>query len=199
MFAYCNNDPTNLADPLGTVPTFPVCIGKDRYSYITDQEKEPVGSKGFGIATVSHGGCGAVASYNAMISLGNPMSFDSVLDYYNRKMLSTLGWGCIGLRPFDIVSFFIDQGYSVIIATDSTAIDTHSQSADACIMYYEFPATYLGFIPAYGAHFVEFHKIGNSYQAMNTSAIGGISVFETPSDYGSDRSRYNAVGIFIYK
>ena len=199
MFAYCKDNPINLSDPTGNVPIFPVCIGEDRYSYITDQEKEPVGSKEFGVATVSHGGCGVVASYNAMVSLGNPMSFDSVLDYYNRKMIFTLGWGLTGLHPFDIVNFFIEQGYSVSIAMDSTTINARSQTADACIMYYEFPATYLGFIPAYGAHFVEYHKTGNGYQATNTSEFGGIFVFESPTDYGSKGSRYNAMGIFIYK
>lgn len=127
------------------------------------------------------------------------MSFDSVLDYYNSKMFVTLGWGLTGLRPFDIVNFFIAQGYSVIIATDSTTIDAHSQTAGACIMYYEFPATYLGCISAYGAHFVEYGRTSNGYLGHNTSEGNGTYAFSSPYSYGTKGSRYYAVGVFIYK
>jgi len=106
----------------------------------------------FRLSCISHGGCGVVASYNALHTLGNPKSFDDVLAYYNNRMAFTLGWGFTGLSPSAVAGYFSDLGYSVMLTDDPDSIDLLSKTADACIMYYMLPRSYLG-LDAYGAHF----------------------------------------------
>ena len=143
-----------------------------------------------------------MASYNALLTLGDGRSFDEVLSYYNGKMLFTPGNGLIGLLPFHVADYFRELGYSVVVTDDIDFIDILSSDADASIMFYMFPREYtVSFvsIDAFGAHFVEYHKKGNGYSGMNTNGNNGRSEFNSPSVFGYNASRFYAVGIFIYK
>ena len=146
---------------------------------------------------------GAIASYNALITLGASRSFDDVLAFYNRRMPATLGWGFTGLMPRDIANYFTSLGYTVLITDQTSQIDTYSQSASACIMYYKFPRTYQVFnslsINAYGAHFIEYSRLSNGYVGRNTSEGSGTYAFSSPYGYGTKGPRYYVVGVFIYK
>lgn len=156
----------------------------------------------FGLATVSHGGCGAVASYNALVSMGHTIPFNEVVTYYNNRMTITFGFGLTGLLPYNIKQYFTSLGFTVVTTNQKEQIDLLSQTADGCIMYYEFPYIYrpLGIpVDAYGAHFVEYSKIDGGYAGRNTSENNGTFVFETPSDYGYKGKRYYAVGIFVFE
>ena len=204
MFAYCGNNPVARIDASGYLytDTFAVNMEDIGRKYIINQHDESVGTKRFGLFTVSHGGCGIVASYNALISLGNGKDFNDVLSYYNSNISETIGWGATGLIPFHIVNYFEELGYAVITTDDLDFINILSARADACILYYEFYATYdLGLfsIDAYGAHFVEYSKNQKGYMARNTSENGGNYMFNSPSHYGLAGDRYTVQGIFIYK
>ena len=52
-----------------------------------------IANKKFGLATVKHSGCGVVATYNAMITLGDPKPFDDILNYYNSNPSYRPFWG----------------------------------------------------------------------------------------------------------
>ena len=54
--------------------------------YIINQNNPKIANKKFGIANISHSGCGIIASYNALISMGYTLPFDKVLAYYNNKI-----------------------------------------------------------------------------------------------------------------
>ena len=200
MLAYCCNNPVAYSDGTGLRME---CVSAEMAGgglpYITDQEEDNVGYKQFGLTSVSHGGCGIVASYNARISLGDYTAFDNVLAYYNNHIAITPGYGFTGLSPRAIANYFKDLGYSVRMTDAPDLIDLLSETADASILYYMFPKTYPIIGDAYGAHFVEYHKFGDEYVGVNTSDITGISKFTIPSDYSSQNQRYYAIGIFIYK
>ena len=200
MFAYCNNNPVSYSDATGNRPKYiPVCIEDDEgENFITDQRDAMYGFQRFGVTSISHGGCGVIASYNALIMLGDSKSFDKVLGYYNNRMVLILGKGLIGLSPGAVARYFRDLGYHVTMTNSPDLIDIYSQTADASILYYEFPATYWG-IEAYGAHFVAYHQTGSIYTAYNTAENNGAFSFSYPSDYGYKNTRYYAIGIFIYK
>jgi len=165
--------------------------------YITDQTENPVGQKFLGSSSVRHGGCGAVATYNALVDLGVSVSFNDVLAYYNEDPMSRLtlnGW--LGILPTAVAQYFVDHGYQVIMTDAPDAIDLYSRTADASIMYYMFVNN--SGIDSVGAHFVSYRRINNGYVGMNTSENGGIYHFTHPSDYGYKQSRFYAIGIFIY-
>ena len=207
MFAYCLSNPTNFIDHSGSAAIHNQAhlhIERNKgYDYITDQDDPAIADKHLGLATISHGGCGVVASYNALITLGASKSFDDVLAYFNKSMYRVFGCGLTGLLPQDIAYYFASLGYTVCITSQKSQIDELSRTSDACIMYYEFPQTYtiLNCIPinAYGAHFVEYSRTSGNYLGRNTSEGNGTYPFSSPYDYGSNGPRYYVVGIFIYK
>ena len=169
--------------------------------YITDQRNEPYASMPFGVVTVSYGGCGVIATYNAMISLGRSIPFSDVLSYFSARKNRTLLSGRLGILPTQISSFFRKQGYRVRITGRNSAIDTLAKSADACILFYMFPVTcrILGLslrLPA--AHFIEFSRSADGYLARNTNHSSGTTQFPSPSEYGHRATRFLPVGIFIF-
>ena len=167
-------------------------------SYITDQDQPSIANKRYGFATVSHSGCGAVATYNALIFLGEYTPFDEVLSYYNQHMLQLNACGLAGTPVSLIAQYFRDLGHTVLVTDGWDEIDVLSKYADASILYYLFPATYWD-IDAYGSHFVAYHQTTNGYTGYNTAEGNGKFSFACPSDYGYKNTRYYAVGIFIYK
>ena len=206
MYIYCNNNPVNLVDPNGNIPYATNQFRSNalydggnpfgNFEYIKDQKANGVGDRKFGVTTVSHGGCGSVATYNALITLGEPTSFNSVLKYYNGSYDRTIAGGLLGMLPHQVADYFESKGYRVIMSSNPDGIDVFSKTADACILWYAYPASYGG-IDMFGAHFVHYRKYGNGYIAYNTGYYGS-ETFQYPSDFGDRGNRYGAIGIFIY-
>lgn len=208
MFAYCNNSPIAFDDSTGhalrsCIVAMRDCVEGTSKPYITDQDDASVGDKPFGLASVSHGGCGAVASYNALVTMGYSTSFDEVLAYYNSQMGYTLGFGLTGLLPYNVAQYFTTLGFTVVTTNQREQIDLLSKTADGCIMYYKFPRTYnpIGSVSfnAYGAHFVEYHREASGYVAVNTNGRNGMTNFTVPSIFGYGGTNYGAIGIFIFE
>ena len=170
--------------------------------YIYDQKDESIGSKPFGMSNVAHAGCGAVATYNALITLGAYTSFDDVLGYFNKdsSQLSVFGWA--GSSTSLIAKYFRDHGYTVRMTDNIDEMDVYSRTADASILWYAFPATYsFAFISvdAFGAHFVEVGQYSYGFVGRNTAEGNGLHTFAWLSDYAYKGDRCYAIGIFIYK
>ena len=163
-------------------------------TYINDQDAPGISEKQFGITNVGHGGCGAVAAYNALVKLGKPESFDSVLDYFNgwNSVSRTNIFGLAGMMPKHISAYFKEKGYTVRFYTDEESIDSASRSADACIGWYMYTSKSFPFI---GGHFVEYHYSGNAFTAYNTSR--GVTEFDSPVKYFTSGSRFIFVCITI--
>ena len=74
-----------------------------------------------------------------------------------------------------------------------------STVADACIMFYAFPATYqIGSLPVelFGAHFIAYNRTSAGYIAHNKN---GTNTFNNPYQFGTSNSRYCPIGIYIFK
>ena len=195
MFSYCQNCPIVFSDNSGyrVVRRSAEMVGGGT-PYITDQTDDSIGQENLGSSTVAHGGCGVVAIYNALIDLGASADFEDVLAYFNEKPLTRLtldGW--LGILPPVVAQYFTEQGYEIIMTDSWDAIDIHSQTADASIMYYMFQTN-----NGFGAHYISYRDIDNKYIGMNTSTISGTEYFTYPSDYGYRDKRFYALGIFIY-
>lgn len=159
---------------------------------------------GYGLATVAHSGCGAIATYNALLSAGELVTFGEVVQYYNEQWGELFVLGYLGTPPHLVIEFFEDRGYTVITTMDMNQIDLYSQYADACILWYAFSVekNFHGIeYNALGAHFVEYSKVGDEYVVRNTSGIDGMSNHISPSEF-MDRpktNRFCPIGIFIVK
>ena len=198
MFTYCQSSPVLFSDDSGCRMVCRSIELLNGIAYIVDQTAEPVGKQPLGSSSIAHGGCGVVATYNALIDLGAAQSFDDVLAYYNQKPISRLtldGW--LGILPSVVANYFIDHGYDVILTDSWDAIDIYSQTADASIMYYMFSSSNSP-IP-FGAHFISYRRSGREYVGMNTSDYNGVGHFIYPSDYGDRGARFYSIGIFVYK
>ena len=204
MFAYCLNNPVSYADPSGNVPfdIYAVSIDNTSGVHIIDQRADPYASKKLGGYTVSYNGCGAIASYNALIDLGCPKSFQEVLDYYNACWDRTFFDGIFGVLPHQVAQYFEYLGYTTEISLTPESIDTNSYIADACILFYMFPRyetlPIVGTVALPGAHYVEYSLKGDIFVAYNTGTTAGIGLFHSPSNYGYRDNRFYAVGIFIF-
>ena len=204
MITYCGNNPVAFFDPAGTYyASILDRITTDGYGgrgampkMITNQSDDGVGNRPLGITTVSHGGCGPVATYNALITLGDAKTFDEVLSYYNESPDRTVAGGLLGTLPHQVAGFFESEGYRVIMSNNPDGIELFSQTADACILWYAYPQKHLG-IDLFNAHFVHYHKYGKRYKAYNTDHI--TDTFRHPYDFGDEGNRYCPIGIFIYK
>ena len=199
MFAYCGNNPVNYADPKGNLPSFrPVYFDHGENQRIYNQRAEPYASKILGDYTVSYNGCGAIATFNALVALGNPKSLDEALAYYNGNPLRTFMNGKYGMLRHQVARFFNSEGYRTDISCTRTGIENNSKTADACIMFYVFPQIIDGWtLP--GAHFVQYETCGNTYVGYNTGLGDGFSFFESPVDYGLSGDRCIVIGIFIFE
>ena len=182
MFAYCNNNPVNYTDFKGSVPSKDYCValGPDcgtNYEYIYDQTSSPHGETSLGIASVSHGGCGPVAVYNAMLMLGNYASLNEIIDYFEQDNGIYFG-GLLGSSFYTCANYFRDQGYSVYTTKEVAAYSDLAASADACILWCWFDTK--GF-PFVGAHFMAFKQNGTMGRYYNP-----FSGSTSPYDYNGD-------------
>jgi hypothetical protein len=147
----------------------------------------------FGLGTIGENGCGVIATYNAMITLGDCRSYEEIYDYYTSDLSRTVFLGFMGTAPWAVEEYFRSQGYTVRTTDRHDEIDIYSAMADACILLYIFD--YNG----YGGHYVEYSRMESKYSGRNTSESSGAHTFLYPSDYGVEGSRIYTVGIFIFK
>ena len=199
MFAYCNNSPVVFDDPTGHSlrPTTTVINDGGGPGYIDDQNAAAVADIPVGWGSVGWSGCGAVATYNALLTLNDKVSLEEVIDYYENHDYLLFN-GLMGMPPIAIKNYFEDRGYKVITvefsAENAELVRCLSKSADASIMWYAYRTSS---IPYVGAHFIEYHKSGEAFVGHNTSA--GVSTFNDPYSYGLKGRRFIAVGCYIFR
>ena len=196
MFAYCGNNPVKHDDSFGTFKR--ICttyINDSGTSYIYDQATAPFDSTPFGDGSIGENGCGVIATYNAMISLGDARTFREVYDFMTSDSSRMFLNGKMGTNPWAIGEYFTGQGYTVRSTYSRDGIELYSTIADACILLYAYEAQNGNL----GAHYVEYSKISTGYIGRNTADIDGKTAFLHPSDYGYEGERFFVLGIFIFK
>ena len=207
MFAYCGNNSICRIDSVGTIWMSALRLivkvvikalkaeQPQKPSYLVNQDAEGIGNLGLGWTTVSHGGCGVLATYNALITLGEYPSFENVLSYYN-QWGNNVAFGLLGIVPETVVKYFKQKGYKVIVSDNLDGIDIYSTTADACILWY----TWIHDDGLPRAHFVHYNydKGYSGYCAYNAGPYGW-AYFKHPSEYILKKKAFYAVGIFIYR
>ena len=196
MFAYCGNNPISFSDPSGHArKQLPFCLNDD-LGYIYDQHDNPWGDMQLGSSTVGKMGCGLVAIFNAMITLGDPRPFSEIYDFFDSYPSGLMDHGKHGLFVGYVAAYFFHEGYDVVIGSsyDIDQFIRYAESADACILLYQAGEIF----KPYG-HYVEFSKYPGGYIGRNTAEDYGVFVFESPVEYGYAEDRFFFFGVFVYK
>ena len=196
MFAYCGNNPVMYNDALGMARN--VCMTSLNLPgslYIYDQEDEPFDDIPYGIGSIGENGCGVIATYNAMISLGDIRTFGEIYSYLTSDSSKMLADGNMGTNPWAIADYFESQGYTVHSTYNRDEIELYSTVADACILLYTFKTS----AGNYGGHYVEYSRTPSGYTGRNVNTNTGMGMFSHPSDYGYEGERFFVLGIFVFK
>lgn len=122
LYAYCENNPvmyvvdnknTAFSNTINANYLYNKRISKGITGYIDDQGNGIASKLRYGINTIAPFGCGTVATYNALIMLGNRMDIcDIIRDY---EMNHAYHDGLIGTHGNNIARFFSEKGYDVTI------------------------------------------------------------------------------------
>ena len=205
MFAYCNANPVALVDTSGSIPAYSLMLtdsgsGSFKPHYINNQADTAVANIRVGCKDVAWSGCGPVATYNALQTLGKPTALTSIIDYYDKNN-DLIFDGILGILPNAVADYFDAHGYQTEVVPftqeNYNTITALSNTADASILWYSY--TKGNHIDDYGAHFVEYHKLeAGGFVAVNSSAADGMSYFSNPYCYAYGNGRFFSLAIFIF-
>lgn len=110
------------------------------YQYINGQGTGAVANLPFGYSTMAHSGCGVIATYNALVALGDPRPLADVALSY--ELNGRIIYGMLGTHPEAITDFFeFEPNYNVqaVYRDDVSSyseFDNYMSSADAAILTY---------------------------------------------------------------
>ena len=122
LYTYCENNPVMyvvdnknpaFSSTINANYLYNKRISEGITGYINDQQNGIASKLRYGINTISPFGCGTVATYNALIMLGNRMDIcDIIRDY---EMNHAYHDGLIGTHGNNIARFFSEKGYNVTV------------------------------------------------------------------------------------
>ena len=108
-----------------------------REEYIYSQTNDSrVAERKYGLFDMSYNGCELIAIYNAMISLGDPQTLNSIIDWGEVNSMAL--FGLFGTNTLAIGSYFTDLGYEVdtYMSPDSESLQEYVDTHDVVIFSY---------------------------------------------------------------
>lgn len=103
--------------------------------YIYDQTARGIAERSFGHSNVRHGGCGAVATFNALVTLGDHPDLEEIIREYRRRHgLRMFGW--MGISLWSVAGYFRRAGFEVGLCADPKRFDEKIRAGDAGIVWY---------------------------------------------------------------
>ncbi len=187
LFVYCGNNPVSRKDANGFYWITIVVEGvtlvylgnslihylynrtKKIYGYIYNQVSGTASELWFGFFKSSHNGCGWIATYNALLMLGNRINPCDIIGEY--ELTGAVLFGALGIQPYAITHFFRWRGYKVTVTYDTSKFDTVAKKNKANIVWYWHGK---------GAHYVALKWNGSAFLGYNTYAqSSGVDIWGT--------------------
>ena len=148
LYVYCINNPVKYRDSSGEIINDAANVIIDFFDdhinenyeynsqfkiegYVYGQSVGDVAKMRLGLKTMSFNGCEAIAIYNALITLGNPVELRDIARYCEYTGSIAAGWG--GTDPSVAALLFKTLGYDVNIYFDSDKFDAAAEEADVSI------------------------------------------------------------------
>ena len=202
MFAYCGNNPVIRVDSTGDVWLSILSALDTIYSvnnwahtnynkklrvtgYIYNQNTGIASQYWFGFFRSSHNGCGWIATYNALIMLGNPQEPYKIISYYEKW--GALVYGAAGILPTAVASYFRSRGYTVTVSTNTSKFDKQAKSNTANVLFYWH---------SNGAHNIAVHWNGKQFIGYNVYSNSSGPV-KLGTSIASFLSRNNYTGAML--
>ena len=170
LFAYCGNNPVVRIDASGnawryfldviySINNWVHKIYNKKLSvngYIYNQGKGVASQYWFGYFRSSHNGCGWIATYNALVMLGNAQQPHAIISYYENS--GALVYGAAGILPTAVARYFKSKGYAVKVSTDLSQFDKQAKRNTANVLFYWH---------AHGAHNIAVRWDGKEFIGYN--------------------------------
>lgn len=103
--------------------------------YIFDQTAGEVGRLPFGRSNVRRSGCGAVAVFNALVTLGQQPVLEEIIDTFRHRHGLRL-FGFLGISLWSILGWFRRAGYTVRVCADPRQFDRRIRESGAGIFWF---------------------------------------------------------------
>lgn len=129
--------------------------------YILDQKDPGFAAVKFGRASLAHGGCGAVAVHNALVTIGAASDLQSILDGLQRSHAPLL-LGFLGTLPRRLRRYLENLGYRTEIAKNRETFDEYARSSRAVILWYTWHTHH-----RLGIHFFHLKPVEGGFLAYN--------------------------------
>lgn len=201
LYAYCENNPmmyivdnknTEFSNTINSNYLYNKSISENISGYIDNQGNGVASKLRYGLNSIGPVGCSCVASYNALIMLGNRMEIYDIIR--ELELNSLMYYGVWGAYPNNIPKFFATKGYDVTITdlrefdlkneedtTDSERLNSIVSSHDANIMFYNHKTA---------AHFIALkYDVGiNKFVKYNINSTAD-NVEDFLSNYNNEEAR----------
>ena len=178
LFAYCGNNPVVRVDTNGKAWYYFLDVLYQTNNlvhkaynkklsvtgYIYSQTKGTASKYWFGCCRSSQNGCGWIATYNALIMLGNPQQPHTIISYYENS--GALAYGAFGILPTAVSRYFRSKGYSVKVSTNSASFDEQAKKSTANVLFYWHSS---------GAHNIAVRWDGKKFVGYNVSGTKSCS------------------------
>lgn len=192
LYTYCENNPvmyvvdnkdTGFSNTINSNYIYNKRISQNFSGFIDDQKNGIASKLRYGINTISPVGCGCVATYNALLMLGNPIEICDIIREFETSKL--LYYGLYGTHVGNIGKFLSTKGYNVTVTfANSDNVDDNIVAFDTVAQDENVKANILLYRNNSVSHFIaiKYDSTIGDYIAYNAptkrqSDIGSIKKF----------------------
>lgn len=163
MYMLTKDHYSNNAEVLGDMSGFV----DPNTGYIEHQEDEAWKNVLIGYSNIYNSGCGAIATYNALVGLGDTTDMEDIIKWYEDDTGINV-FGYFGVNPYKIDNYFEEHGYTTNQYNNVTKLPTEAQSDVVIVCHWNDEDDITS-----GAHFVALTKIigenGKTYYAEHNN------------------------------
>lgn len=162
--------------------------------FIFNQHTIPSEILRYGLRSSAATGCGWIATYNALLTMGLYAPPEELISYYEHRL--PLIHGNFGTTMLAPAEFFQRHGFRVMVVAQRKRFDHAARDADACIVFYRWRKG-----AKLGAHFVAIRYRSGAFFGYNTDRNSAAEdcYGESLSAFLEKRHFFGAVLIAIYK
>ena len=155
------------------------------YGYIYGQKSSKYSNMPFGLSTVGKSGCGLIACYDSMLSIGQAVSFEHTLAYFDNLFRYGHGYwafGLLGVTSHQVGRFLEDHGVAYKSISTIEEFNAISSPGTFIVKYWNSDSVFDG------QHYVCMQYYGNnSYVVFNqfndsTDSKPRSSIYEVIGD-----------------
>ena len=148
----------------------------------------------YGFRATAATGCGWIATYNALLLLGEEAEPEALIRFYERQL--PLVHGNLGTTILAPAFYFKKKGYRVDWTSCYDRFDEMGRNWDVCILFYRWHKKW-----KLGAHFVALHHTEAGFQGYNTytNSKGPDRYGQSLEKFLKDKKYFGAVLIGIRK